>query len=74
MKTGMLWHDDDKTRSLADKVHRAAEYYLEKYGRRAQLCYVHPDMLTGVDLTVGDVRVMKSREVLPNHFWLGVEE
>jgi hypothetical protein len=38
MQTGMLWLDDDKRRSIEEKVRRAVAYYRDKYGR--SLTYV----------------------------------
>ena len=33
MDTGMLWYDDDRQRTLEEKVRRAADYYRHKYGQ-----------------------------------------
>ncbi|MGA2111319.1 MAG: hypothetical protein ABSG98_04110 [Anaerolineales bacterium] len=85
MELGMLWFDGDTQRPLQERLERAARYYSQKYGRRANTCYLHPstiepsgnrsDRKSGrrVELVAGMV-VRSSRTVLPNHFWLGVEE
>ncbi len=74
MKTGMLWFDNDAKRTLAEKVERAAAYYQKKYGRRPSLCFVHPSMLQGDAKKAGEIALEASRQVLPNHFWLGFQE
>jgi hypothetical protein len=82
---GLLWFDDDATRSLADKVLRAAQRYRQKYGAAPDTCYIHPTMLNGngqgataqvdgsAELAEAGVRVLPRRTVLPNHFWLTCE-
>ena len=51
MRVGMLWFDDDDRRSVEEKVHRAAGYYQDKYGKMPTLCFVHPSMLDETRLT-----------------------
>lgn len=80
MNTGMLWFDNDKTADLFTKINRAASYYHEKYGHSPNLCYIHPNMVTGSNesntksenLRAGSVEVRTSRSVMPNHFWIGI--
>jgi hypothetical protein len=45
MNIGMLWFDNDPKAELTTKVERAAVYYLNKYGKSPNLCFVHPTML-----------------------------
>jgi hypothetical protein len=84
---GLLWYDDSSTRSLADKVARAAAQYEHKFGQSPTVCFVNPAMLAGNgngngnghgkltdDLRSGSVRVETLRAVLPHHFLVGVEE
>jgi hypothetical protein len=75
MKVGMLWFDEDQTSSLQVRIDRAVEYYQRKYGARPDLCMVHPRTLEQ-DGTAGDgkMRVRSSSAVLPNHFWLGIDD
>ena len=74
MKTGLLWFDDDKKSSLADKVARAIEYYIRKNGTAPTVCYVNPNMADAlIEMPIDAVEMKTSRTVLPNHFWLGVE-
>jgi hypothetical protein len=50
-------------------------YYRRKYGRRPNLCIIHP-MTAGEDSIsqVEGLAIRKSVSVLPDHFWIGVEE
>ena len=74
MDIGMLWYDDDRQRTLDQKVARAVEYYASKYGSRPNLCHVNPGMLPAGATIAAGVRVMPARMVMANHFWLGVAE
>ncbi|MCA9941556.1 MAG: hypothetical protein KC418_23110 [Anaerolineales bacterium] len=70
MMTGMLWLDDDKARSLDEKVKRAAAYYEEKYGLAAELCLVNKAMLAEAR-QVDQVEVRPVNNVILHHFWVG---
>jgi hypothetical protein len=72
MNTGMLWFDGDGKTDLITKIGRAARYYQEKYGRRPDLCFVHPSMLAQKNPLPDGFEVRSSEKVLPNHFWLGI--
>lgn len=85
MNIGMLWFDNDPKCELPGKIERAATYYQKKYGRRPDLCFVHPCMLSvyrseekkngdqpKLKLTTGNVEVRTTRSVLPNHLWIGI--
>lgn len=80
MEIGMLWFDNDKQVDLATKLSRAIQYYLKKYGKTPNICYVHPSMLpeepekkntAPVKLPV-KIEIKTSKLVLPNHFWIGI--
>ncbi|MCA9953469.1 MAG: hypothetical protein H6657_18900 [Ardenticatenaceae bacterium] len=71
MNVGMLWLDDDRSRSLEEKVSRAVEYYQEKYGRFPDTCLVNTTMLKD-ETKVGKVNVQPIANILPHHFWLGM--
>ncbi|HKZ55075.1 MAG TPA: hypothetical protein VJ123_06320 [Anaerolineales bacterium] len=75
MQIGMLWLDSDRHADVALRIERAAQYYRAKYGRQPNLCLVHPR--TAGDQPprqVSGLEVRTSRSILPDHFWLGVEE
>jgi hypothetical protein len=80
MNVGMLWFDNDNKSDLLAKVNRAATYYNEKYGKRPNLCFIHPsaanknhDPDAGKEtFKVGEIEIRLTKSVLPNHFWIGV--
>jgi len=88
MNIGMLWFDNDPKVGLTTKVERAAAYYRTKYGRSPTLCFVHPSMLAKITspasnetspkspenypTSMSGVEVRSNRSVLPNHFWIGI--
>jgi hypothetical protein len=71
----MLWLDDDRRMAIDERVDRAVAYYHGKYGRRPNLCIVHPSTL-GEEVYQGgaEVELRTSHAVLPDHLWLGVRE
>jgi hypothetical protein len=74
MKVGMLWFDNDKTRTLAEKIERAVKHYKAKHKHDPNMCCVNPAALEGVELEPDGVTVCAVSTVLPHHFWVGVEE
>lgn len=70
MNTGLLWFDDNPTRTLADKVRLAAARHRRKYGHSPNLCYVHPSALDR-EMRVDGVRVEAKGNVLRGHLWIG---
>jgi hypothetical protein len=73
MDIGMLWYDDTK-RPLDEKVTRAVEHYKAKYGAVPTVCYVNPITLKDGPETAAGVALRKARNVLVDHFWIGVGE
>ena len=75
MHTGMLWFDNSQS-TLLVKIQKAVEYYRKKYGRRPDLCLVHPSMLEKDQncAEVDGLTVRPYRVVLPGHIWIGIEE
>ena len=71
IKTGMLWFDDSKKRSLGAKIEMAREHYRQKYGEYPDVCYTHPDELVGADAKALPLKTVAAKEILPHHFWLG---
>ena len=79
MNIGMLWFDNDTKTELPAKIDRAANYYREKYGKKPNVCFVHPSMLklepteiTNKTISRGEIEIRTSKSVLPNHFWIGI--
>lgn len=80
MEIGMLWFDNDKQVDLMTKISRAVQYYIQKYGKTPNICYVNPAMLPEKSEKTGNtagklpvkIEIKTSNLVLPNHFWLGI--
>ncbi|MBL8100886.1 MAG: hypothetical protein JNK81_17010 [Anaerolineales bacterium] len=76
MHTGLLWFDNDPKTTLSVKIQKAMEYYFKKFGRKPDLCLVHPSMLETNQKQVefGKLVVRSYRPIMPGHFWVGVED
>lgn len=75
MDVGMLWFDSDHQRDVHARIERASAYYQSKYGRKPNLCFIHPAASSdGTPKEVEGLRILTSAMVLPNHFWLGIEK
>lgn len=73
MTVGMLWWCTKP--ALKDNIQAAVDHYENKYGRKPELCLVHPNMLKDVKLDeITGIMVRPYRPVLPNHLWIGFEE
>lgn len=77
MTEGLLWFDNDKTRSFAEKVKRAGKYYEEKYHNAPNVCYVHisqmPESKENKPIVIANMEIRTLPTVLLNHFWLGIK-
>ena len=74
MKVGWMWFDDDPERELREKVAIAAARYKRKFGHAPNRCFVNSKALDDGDLQVGVVKVMGMPNILPHHFWLGIDK
>jgi hypothetical protein len=79
MNIGMLWFDNDTKTELPIRIERAALYYREKYGKKPNVCFVHPSMVKieptdnqPKTIIRGEIELRTSKSVLPNHFWIGI--
>jgi len=75
MKNGMLWYDNQSMKPVEDRVQKAVDYFIAKYGHPPFCCFVHPDMLAEPMQLKDAVKVIPDQHVLKNHIWLeiGVE-
>lgn len=71
MKTGLLWYDKDPKVAFASKVARATGRYRERFGREADVCYVHPSMLVSTLAQSVGLQLVPSVTVQQNCFWVG---
>ncbi|MBK6792524.1 MAG: hypothetical protein IPG80_08250 [Anaerolineales bacterium] len=76
MHTGLLWFDNDPRTTLSVKIQKAMDYYSKKFGRRPDLCLVHPSMMDAgqIHIELGKLVVRAYRPVMPGHFWIGTED
>jgi len=81
MQVGLLWFDSDPQRGVTAKIEDAARRYREKFGQLPDTCYVNSATLnTAVPPLVSPqvsgrlLRVVPAANILPHHFWVGVEE
>ena len=74
MDIGMLWYDDDSKRAFGEKVARAVDYYKAKYGSVPTVCFVNPATIKDAPDTAAGVQIRSARNVMVDHFWLGVGE
>ncbi len=74
MDIGMLWYDDDHKRPLAERISKAVDYYKGKYGVVPTVCFVNPVTLKDAPESAAGVQLRSARNVLVDHFWLGIGE
>ncbi len=72
MDVGMLWFDKEADVGVMDKVGKAAEYYLKKYGKKPNVCYVNPKLLDEDNMQIDQILIRPSLTIQPNYFWIGV--
>lgn len=73
MKIGWMWFDDDLKRTLEEKIKLAALRYYEKFSHVPNRCYVNAGQLDGQKIELDGLKVVGKHNILPHHFWLGVE-
>lgn len=73
---GMLWFDDDKKRTIDEKIDVAIEFYKNKYKQEPTVCYINDSDFSekaGKRTLIMGLRIRHSKTIIRNHFWLGVE-
>ena len=73
MNVGLLWFDNGSQRSLKEKINNAVSHYAHRFGDRPTVCYMHPDTLDADFNSLKGVRLKTATNVLPHHFWVGME-
>ena len=77
MHVGMLWFDNDPKTALTAKIEKAVDYYSNKYGRKPNLCLVHPSMIEKKTATPDNnnkILIRPYPPILPGHLWIGIED
>lgn len=70
MNEGMLWLDDNKERTIEDKVLRAVDWYKDHYGPKPNICFVNQGEIKE-ELQLKGISVRPAGFIRPNHFWVG---
>ncbi len=73
MDIGLLWFDNGSQRSLKEKIGNAVSHYAQRFGDKPTVCYMHPDTLDADFNSLKGVRLKTAMNVLPHHFWVGME-
>jgi hypothetical protein len=76
MQAGLLWFDNEPTRTIAAKAAAAAERFEQKYGIAPDVCYVNVKALNEGEQSIpfheGWLRLVPANNILMNHFWIGL--
>jgi hypothetical protein len=75
MRIGLMWVKDDKKKPLLDSLKEALLYYSQKYGWKAESCYVNPFDFTRLFpfATELKVTIISAKNIPINYFWIGTE-
>lgn len=71
MSLGLLYRERRAKDELADRILRAASAYQRMYGRRPEVCYVHPSCQEGL-ATLPQMEVRADEQIQPDQFYLGL--
>lgn len=78
MEIGIIWYDNNKERTLEDKIALAVEHYKAKYHQAPTVCYVNPNLLlanskykAGESRLLTDVYVLPQTTVAVDQFLIG---
>lgn len=70
MNKGMLWYDNNTKLNIENRVQKAVEFFIEKYGYKPQCCFVNPDMAEEPIKIKDNIKIVPNEKVLKNHIWL----
>lgn len=74
MNVGMLWLDDDPDQNVDARVRRGAEHFRRTVGRLPNVVVLHPNAAGRAASRTAGLLVQSSRDVQPNHAWIGIRE
>ena len=69
-KFGLVYTTDA---AISDKVKVAAKRYQTKLRRKPTVCYINPNETELESFSVGTIVVKPALNILPHHFWVGIE-
>ncbi len=72
MNNGMLWYDNQTTKTVEARVQQAVDYFVAKYGHPPFCCFVPPEMLDEPIQLDDSIKVIPNQRVLKNHIWLEI--
>ena len=72
MNTGLLWHDDDKKKTLESKINEASVRYQQRFHAIPNVCHVHGNGDEERQV-IGKIAIVPNPAIRPNYYWLGVE-
>lgn len=77
MNIGMMWFDNRKNATVADRALEAAEYFVKKYGAIPNVIVINIKESPSLqEVGAGDFlfEIKHARSILPHHLWMGVKE
>lgn len=73
MIKGMLWFNNDPKLSIKERLLIAVQYYKEKYQEIPNTCHINYNEDIK-ESSINDIRLIKDIYILPNHFWIGIND
>lgn len=70
MNCGWMWHDNDPSTPIEEKIGRAVDRYRQRFNRWPNTCFLNEQHVEGDGFQHGRVKVVPVPNVLPWHFWL----
>ena len=74
MNQGMLWYDNHKGQPVENRLQKAIDYFVAKYGYTPVCCFVNPEMLSEPIKLQDSIKVIPNERVLRNHIWLEMDQ
>lgn len=76
MKQGMLWFDNDSSKSLETKINDAVKYYqIQHPSLPIPNCVtMHPNTFEDHKLDIKGIIIETNKFILPHHIWVGRKE
>lgn len=72
MKSGLLWYDSARNKTLATKIEDAVRRYQEKFNATPNIAFVNPNDFDSKVKYV--IKIETKVTIMPNHIWMGIRE